>query len=100
MAKSWVVPLSTRRAGTDDDKELIGAEQFNALLENPELPWYEELTVGVGDSRYSKPAYLHLVHIDGYRLISADLRDPEHPWRHKPQEMGRALFQLLDSPAS
>lgn len=69
-AKSWVVPLSTRRASTADDKELVGAEQVNALLDDPELPWYEELVVDVGDSRYSKPAYLHAVHQDHPNLIT------------------------------
>ncbi len=70
MAKSWVVPLSTQRANTDEDKELVGARQINALLDDSELPWYEKLAVDVGDSRYSKPAYLHAVHKDHPDLVT------------------------------
>ena len=59
MTKSWVVPMSVRRVATDEDKELVGARQIRALLEEPALPWHGELTVEVGDTSYSKPAYLH-----------------------------------------
>ena len=31
----------------------------------------------------------------GYRLVAADLRDPERPWRHDPSRMARALIDLL-----
>jgi len=88
MANSWVVPLSTRRVSTDEDKELVGAEQINALLDDPKLPWYEELVVNVGDSRYSKPAYLHAVHQDHDNLVTiARLRS------------NRTLYQFLATPA-
>ena len=106
MAKSWVVPLSTRRASTDDDKELVGAEQINALLDDPELPWYEELAVDVGDSRYSKPAYLHAVHQDHADLVTIAkvrsnrtlyhyLAPPEEKPTHRPAFKGKA-FKLHD----
>ena len=106
MAKSWVVPLSTRRASTNDDKELVGAEQINALLDDPELPWHEELTVDVGDSRYSKPAYLHAVHQDHADLVTiAKVRSnrtlyhylppPAEKPTHRPAFKGKA-FKLHD----
>lgn len=56
---SWVVPLVTGRVHTDQDKELVGADQIKALLENETLPWHGEFIVEVGDTSYSKPAYLH-----------------------------------------
>jgi uncharacterized cofD-like protein len=31
----------------------------------------------------------------GYRLVTASLQDPEHPWRHDPVRMARALMDLL-----
>jgi len=106
MAKSWVVPLSTRRASTDDDQELVGAEQINALLDDPELPWYRELVVTVGDSRYSKPVYLHAVHQEHAELVTvAKLRSnrtlyhylppPEEKPTHRPAFKGKA-FKLHD----
>jgi len=54
----WVVPLSCRRIKTDERKALVGAEQIGALLSNKTLPFHGELTVEVGDSDYSQPAYL------------------------------------------
>ena len=59
VSSSWVVPLKTRRVRTDEDKELVGAEQMDALLRDPQLPFQEALCVAVGDTSYSKPAYLH-----------------------------------------
>jgi hypothetical protein len=56
---SWVVPLSTARVATADDKEGIGAAQIDTLLLDPNLPFHQELCVEVADSKYSKPAYLH-----------------------------------------
>jgi hypothetical protein len=44
---------------TDQDKELVGAKQIDALLQDPLLPFHNELCVEVGDTSYSKPAYLH-----------------------------------------
>jgi len=106
MAKSWVVPLSTNRVSTDEDKELVGAEQIKTLLDDPELPWYGELVVEVGDSRYSKPAYLHAVHQDHSELITiAKVRSnrtlyhylppPEDKPTHRPAFKGKA-FKLHD----
>jgi hypothetical protein len=59
VSSSWVVPLCTQRVRTDQDKELVGAEQIDALLQDASLPFHEELCVDVGDTTYSKPAYLH-----------------------------------------
>lgn len=56
---SWVVPLSTARVASSDDKEGVGAAQIDALLQDPYLPFHGELCVEVADSKYSKPAYLH-----------------------------------------
>lgn len=59
VTASWVLPLLTRRVATDADKELVGAAQINALLSDDRLPFGQELCVEVGDTSYSKPAYLH-----------------------------------------
>ena len=54
----WVVPLSSQRVSSVDDKELDGAIQVNVLLDDPQLPFHEQLCVEVGDTSYSKPKYL------------------------------------------
>jgi hypothetical protein len=58
VSRSWVVPLKTRRVRTDEDKELVGAAQVDDLLQDPWLPFHEALCVEVGDTSYSKPAYI------------------------------------------
>lgn len=56
---SWVLPLSCARVSSADDKEALGASQIDALLQDPSLPFQNQLCVEVADSKYSKPAYLH-----------------------------------------
>jgi hypothetical protein len=56
---SWVVPLLTARVASTEDKEAVGARQIDALLQDPTLPFHDQLCVEVADSKYSKPAYLH-----------------------------------------
>jgi hypothetical protein len=59
LTGSWVVAMSTQRVATSADKELVGADQLRTLLANEKLPWLDELVVEVGDTSYSKPAYLY-----------------------------------------
>jgi hypothetical protein len=59
VSSSWVVPLHTQRVRTEEDKELVGAKQVDALLGDTSSPFHEALCVEVGDTSYSKPAYLH-----------------------------------------
>jgi hypothetical protein len=54
----WVVPLSSQRVSSTNDKELEGAIQVNVLLDDPQLPFHDQLCVEVGDTSYSKPKYL------------------------------------------
>jgi len=55
---AWVVPLGVQRVKSSADKELVGALQIEALLDDKELPFYAQLCVEVEDSGYSKPAFL------------------------------------------
>jgi hypothetical protein len=59
LSPSWLVPLTTQRVATADDKELVGAAQIETLLNDGNLPFHKELCVDVGDSCYSKSEYLH-----------------------------------------
>ena len=59
MSPSWVVPLMTSRVSTNEDKELVGSGQIDALLKDSKLPFGKSFCVDVGDSSYSKPACLH-----------------------------------------
>jgi hypothetical protein len=59
VTPSWVVPLMVRRVASQEDKELAGSAQIEALLQDPNLPFAESFCVDVGDTSYSKPACLH-----------------------------------------
>jgi len=59
VTSSWVLPLLTGRAPSTEDKEMVGAQQVDRLLADAQLPFGRDLTVEVGDTSYSKPAYLH-----------------------------------------
>ena len=109
LTKSWVVPMSVQRVATDADKELVGARQIQALLDDPAAPWYAEaeLVVEVGDTSYSKPAYLHanrkydnLVTIARARSNRTFYRryvNPDGPRpAHRPRCYG-AAFKLPDA---
>ena len=80
----WVVPLANRRVKSDEDKELVGAEQISALLCDEQMPFHRELCVEVGDTGYSKPEYLaanrhhtNLVTIARVRSNRTFYRQPE-----------------------
>lgn len=59
VSSSWVIPMMIRRVTTNEDKELVGSEQIEALLKDSKLPFGKSFCVDVGDSSYSKPACLH-----------------------------------------
>jgi len=59
LASSWLVPLHTQRVESSADKEMVGAKQIERLLQDNRFPFGRDLTVEVGDTSYSKPAYLH-----------------------------------------
>jgi len=49
----WVVPLMMRRITTDETENQVGAEMLNAVLNDDQLPFQDDLTVAVEDSKYS-----------------------------------------------
>lgn len=59
MTDSWVLPMLTERVASHQDKEMVGSSQVDALLDDPQLPFGQALTVEAVDSSYSKAAYLH-----------------------------------------
>jgi len=56
---SWVLPLLTNRVRSDENKERVGEQQIDRLMQDPDLPFGRDLTVEVADSGYSKADYLH-----------------------------------------
>ena len=54
----WVVPLSCQRVEHEQKKALVGADQMDALLNDPALPFHDQLIVEVADSDYAQPAYI------------------------------------------
>lgn len=56
---NWVLPLAMQRVGNQENKEMVGAQQVAAILNDNSLPFGKDLCVEVADSAYSKPAYLN-----------------------------------------
>jgi len=56
---NWVLPLAMKRVGSQENKEMVGAQQVAAILNDESLPFGKDLCVEVADSAYSKPAYLN-----------------------------------------
>ena len=55
----WVVPVAMKRVTSQENKELVGAKQIRVILTDEKLPFGKHFCVEVGDSAYSKPAYLN-----------------------------------------
>jgi hypothetical protein len=67
----------------------VGSGLFPTVLANHNL-----------DVDFDAPAGVELVPLDfppdvGYRVVTADLVDPVHPWRHDSRKLARALLRLL-----
>ncbi len=101
---AWVVPLSVQRVPSSADKEMVGALQIRALLDDQMLPFHTQLCVEVEDSGYSKPAFLaknrgktNLVTITRARNNRIFYRPPTAPTRSAghPTWYG-APFSLAD----
>jgi len=56
---NWVIPLAMKRVGSQENKEMVGAQQVAAILNDKSLPFGKDLCIEVADSAYSKPAYLN-----------------------------------------
>jgi hypothetical protein len=59
VSSSWVLPMLTQRVASTANKEMVGASQVDALLDDPQLPFGQALCVEAVDSSYSQAAYLH-----------------------------------------
>jgi uncharacterized cofD-like protein len=68
----------------------IGRGVFQVVLANNSYP-----TENAGsNTRYVQPAPAHHEISHRYELRYADLTDSEQPWRHDPQKLARAIFEL------
>ena len=83
----WVLPLSVRRRASDQDQESVGADQVQALLTHPDLPFRRELCVVVGDASYSKRSFLARQSACPNLVLIARLRSNRVCYR-APEEQG------------
>jgi len=96
--KVYVCNVATQRGETDGYsvgdhvaalEAHVGAGLFPVVLANDNL-----------DVDFDAPPGVELVPVDfpssaGYRVITADLIDPAHPWRHDGHKLAQALLRLL-----
>lgn len=97
--KAYVCNVATQVGETDGYnvsdhvaalKAHVGANLFPIVLVN------ENYTID-----FEAPKGVELVRLDGsahsdYRVETADLIDPSHPWRHDSDKLARALLRLLE----
>ena len=97
--KVYICNIATQRGETDEYtvghhvaalETHVGAGLFQMVLANANLDVDLDLPPGV-----------ELVQVDfppdaGYRLITTDLIDSAHPWRHASDKLARALVQLVE----
>lgn len=70
----------------------IGRGVIQAVLANNVYP---TLNAGV-NTRYVQPAPGHHEIFQRYDVRYTDLTDPERPWRHDPEKLALAIFNLTD----
>ena len=80
---NWVIPLAMKRVGSQENKEMVGAQQVAAILNDEALPFGKELCVEVADSAYSKPAYLN-ANRDKKNLVSIARARGTRTFYHQP----------------
>ena len=80
---NWVLPLAMKRVGSQENKEMVGAQQVAAILNDEAWPFGKDLCVEVADSAYSKPAYLN-VNRDKKNLISMVRARGTRTFYHQP----------------
>jgi len=90
VSGSWVLPLLTERVPTSQDKEMVGGSQVDALLDDPQLPFGQELCVEAVDSSYSKPGYLH-AHRRHPNLVTIARAKSNRTFSHQFQPEGEAV---------
>ena len=56
---AWVVPLRMERIPTELGEKQVGLNQLGELLTDKKLPFHNELTVTVVDSKYGQIPFLH-----------------------------------------
>jgi hypothetical protein len=71
------------RVTSQENKELVSAQQIRVLLEDDELPFGKELCVEDVDSAYCKPAYLS-VNRDHKNLVTIARARGTHTFYHEP----------------
>jgi hypothetical protein len=55
---AWIVPLLVRRITTQETETEVGVELVASLMSDETLPFHQDLSVQVQDSRYSIPKFL------------------------------------------
>ena len=87
---NWVLPLAMKRVGSQENKEIVGAQQVATLLNDKTLPFGKDLCVEVADSAYSKPIYLN-ANRDKKNFISIVRARGTRTFYHQPVQVQHGL---------
>jgi hypothetical protein len=86
---NWALPLAMKRVGSQENKEMVGAQQVAAILNDETLPFGKDLCVEVADSAYSKPAYLN-ANRDKMNFVSIVRARGTRTFYHQPVQAKQA----------
>jgi len=89
---NWVLPLAMKRVGRQENKEMVGAQQVAAILNDETLPFGKELCVEVADSAYSKPIYLN-ANRDKKNFVSIVRARGTRTFYHQPGSVKRGSLK-------
>ena len=84
---NWVLPLAMKRVGSQENKEMVGAQQVAAILNDEALPFGKDLCVEVADSAYRKPAYLN-ANRDKQNFVSIVRARGTRTFYRQPEQIG------------
>ena len=81
----WVIPLMMRRITTAETENQVGAEMLNTALNDDQLPFQDDLSVVVEDSKYSVAPHLARVFPNDSLVVIARSRGNRVYYRvHQP----------------
>lgn len=81
----WIIPLIMRRITTAETENQVGADMLNTVLTDDQLPFHDDLTVVVEDSKYSVAPHLGRVFPNDNLVVIARSRGNRVYYRvHQP----------------
>lgn len=87
--QGWCPPLALERLGSQADANAVAVRQLISWLQDPQLPFRQELCVVRSDSSYGKAAFLGPLYAVSNLVVIARLRPGLRVWRPAGEAMSK-----------